>query len=78
MKKNCYWYVDSRLPRDQQVVSAMCEECHKTNNFGAFWSASRGYGKWKVDCKLCNTVIFDETGEEKGDETETGLQDSRV
>lgn len=78
MKKNCYWYVDSRLPPEQQVVSAMCEECHKTHKFGAFWPAVRGYGQWKVNCKLCKAVIFDEIVQEKGNENQTGFQDSGV
>lgn len=67
MKKNCYLYVDSRLPINEQKMSVMCEDCHKTHNFGSFWSADRGYGNWLINCKLCNAIIFDEVENDKTD-----------
>jgi len=56
--KDCYWYVDERIPEAERKMMAMCAKCHKSHGFGWFWEGSAlGYGDYDLKCSICETTI---------------------
>ena len=57
----CFWYIDSRIPKEQQKIEALCMECHKTHNFGWFCS---GKSESDVVCAICKSIIYKKENDE--------------
>jgi len=54
VQKDCYYFVDDKLPEEERIMQAMCAECHKTHNLGWFWKGSElGYGDFDLMCSIC-------------------------
>lgn len=62
------WFVDGRLPEDEQKMQAMCMKCSEKQQFGWFWQGSTiGYGDYDLSCSLCGDIIH-QREEENADE----------
>ena len=60
--ENCYFFIDSDCPKEEQRMAVMCIKCHdeKYPKLGWLWHAeSKGYGPFKYICKKCNKVIYE-------------------
>jgi len=76
IQENCYWYIDESVPENEQKISAMCEQCHKTKQAGWFWKGKeQGYGDYDVSCSLCKTPIYIRETHAKNQENKTTVQE---
>jgi len=64
IQNDSYWYTE-KDSNDEEIVKAMCVECHKlklkelkTNTFGWYWSKSKGYGDYDLKCSVCESDIY--------------------
>lgn len=60
MSKNCYLWIDSDLPEEEQYLQIFCEHCRqeKHPNLGWFWDgAAKGYGPYDYICGECGEII---------------------
>ena len=53
--ENCYFFLDI----ESQTICAMCEACHNISKSGSFWNKENGYGPFKIECRLCERLIYD-------------------
>jgi hypothetical protein len=57
MRENCYWYVTKK--NNEEVVSALCQECGEKHKVGRFWNGSvLGYGDYDLNCDMCKKQIY--------------------
>jgi hypothetical protein len=64
--EDSYWFVDARLPEQQQKISVMCVNCYKKKKIGWFWEGTKhGYKKELIKCSLCDKIIYQEIKNEK-------------
>lgn len=58
MQEDCFWFTEKDEDGDD-IVRAMCIECHKKKNVGMFWPGKvQGYGDYDLNCAICETSIY--------------------
>lgn len=60
MSNDCYFFVDSTVPEEQQKISVLCVECHNTKmpKTGMFYQGSKdGYGPFNYKCCVCSKLV---------------------
>jgi len=62
IKEPSYWWIDTNLPEEEQVVSAICIECQKNKKLQA-WYWDGDYVD-DLNCKLCNKIIYKQETDE--------------
>jgi hypothetical protein len=65
--EDCFFYVDTSIPKEDQVINCMCLSCHEKNpNLGWFWNGSQmGYGEHDYICNKCGHQISKPQRKEK-------------
>lgn len=59
---DCYFFIDISVPEKERAVSVLCTSCHDKymSDTGWFYQGSvNGYGPFTYKCKMCNTIICD-------------------
>lgn len=61
-RPDCYFFIDSELPEEEQSVSAMHVECRDEEMPGTGWfyrGSVEGYGPFEYKCAICGNIIYD-------------------
>jgi hypothetical protein len=85
VQEDSYWYIDGRVPEEEQTMLAACTECYKNNKLvdeygnkvGWYWpGSSRGYGDYDLKCKLCGKFIhLRDKNHDDQEEDQTDIQE---
>jgi hypothetical protein len=62
MQEDCYFWIDSSIPEEEQTINVLCIECHDTKHpkLGWFWEGStKGYGPYNFVCDFCQKIIHE-------------------
>jgi hypothetical protein len=64
-KEDCYFWIDEKLPENEQKINILCEKCQLKNpDLGWFWEGSKlGYGPFDFICSKCNHIIHSKSKE---------------
>lgn len=59
---DCFFFIDTSIPEDEQHMSVLCVECHDAyypKDFGWFYRGSiEGYGPFEYRCERCQKAIY--------------------
>jgi hypothetical protein len=60
MRNDCYFYIDTSLPENEQKVAGVCTDCQRIKKFEPvwYWSGKRGYGDYDLCCSICKKPIY--------------------
>lgn len=72
IQEDCVWFLDGRLPEEEQKMQAMCLECAKKHDFGWYWNgASVGYGDYDLNCCFCDCTLHQREKENANENKKT-------
>ena len=55
--KPCFFWIDSSLKEEDQMIVAICKECQEKEKKENQWFWKEGYGNFDINCHICNAYI---------------------
>lgn len=53
----CYFWIDSNLPENDQLIVAICKDCQQKEKKENAWFWEHGYGNFSINCHICKKFI---------------------